>query len=97
MKFPVIPASYFGMVLGLSGLGTAWRFAAQVWPLPALVGEAISLFSVAVLAVLLVLFSLKWLMARADAAAEAAHPVACCFIGLAGVATMLAAGGLLPY
>ena len=30
-------------------------------------------------------------------AAEAAHPVQCCFIGLAGVATMLIAGGLVPH
>lgn len=97
MKIPVIPASYFGMVLGLSGLGTAWRVAAQVWHLPPVVGEAISLTSAGVWAILLILFALKWLMARPDAAAEAAHPVACCFIGLAGVATMLAAGGLLPY
>jgi tellurite resistance protein len=97
MKIPIIPASYFGMVLGLSGLGASWRFAAQVWGLPPVVGETISLFSVAVWAILLILFSLKWLVARPDAVAEVAHPVACCFIGLAGVATMLAAGGLLPY
>ena len=97
MKILIIPASYFGMVLGLSGLGTAWRFAGQVWGLPSVVGEVISLFSVALWAILLVLFALKWLMARPDAAAEVGHPVQCCFIGLAGVATMLAAGGLLPY
>jgi len=97
MKIPIIPASYFAMVLGLSGLGGAWRFAAQVWHLPAMVGEVISLVSVAVWAVLLILFTLKWLVARADAVAEACHPVQCCFIGLAGIATMLAAGGLLPY
>ncbi len=46
---------------------------------------------------LVVLFALKWLVGRDEALAEAAHPVQCCFIGLAGVATMLVAGGLLPY
>lgn len=97
MKIPLIPASYFGMVLGLSGLGTAWRFAAQVWHLPPFVGEVVSLISVTIWAVLMLLFALKWLLARPEALAEAGHPVACCFIGLAGVATMLAAGGLLPY
>jgi len=97
MRFPLIPASYFGMVLGLSGLGTAWRFAAQVWHLPAIMGEIVSLASVAVWALLVILFVLKWLAARPDAIAEACHPVQCCFVALAGVATMLAAGGLLPY
>ena len=29
------------MVLGLSGLGQAWRVAAQLWGLPAIVGESV--------------------------------------------------------
>jgi hypothetical protein len=40
IKVPVVPASFFGMVIGLAGLGTAWRWAHQVWGLPAVVGEA---------------------------------------------------------
>jgi tellurite resistance protein len=40
---------------------------------------------------------MKWFTAREAALAEAAHPVQCCFVGLAGVAAMLVAGGLLPY
>jgi tellurite resistance protein len=97
MKIPIIPAAYFGMVLGLAGLGASWRAAAQLWALPPEIGEAIMAVAVAVWAILLVLFALKWLIARADALEEAAHPVLCCFIGLAGVATMLAAGAILPY
>ncbi len=97
MKLPIVPASYFGMVLGLAGLGASWRAASQLWALPSAIGEAIMAVAVAVWAVLLVLFVLKWLVARPDALEEAAHPVLCCFIGLAGVATMLAAGAILPY
>ena len=97
MKIPLIPAAYFGMVLGLAGLGTAWRSAAQAWQLPAVIGEAIMAVAIAVWAILVLLFALKWLVARIDALEEAAHPVLCCFIGLAGVATMLAAGAILPY
>lgn len=97
LKVPLVPASFFGMVLGLAGLGNAWRLATKVWHLPAFVGEAISLLAIAVWAILIVLFALKWLLAREEALKEVAHPVQCCFIGLAGVATMLAAGSLLPY
>ena len=97
MKIPIIPAAYFGMVLGLAGLGASWRAAAQLWALPPEIGEAVMALAVIVWAILLVLFALKWLVARADALEEAAHPVLCCFIGLAGVATMLAAGAILPY
>jgi tellurite resistance protein len=37
------------------------------------------------------------MLVREESLKEAAHPVQCCFIGLIGVATMLVAGGLLPY
>jgi hypothetical protein len=30
IKVPVVPASFFGMVIGLAGFGTAWRWAHQV-------------------------------------------------------------------
>jgi tellurite resistance protein len=96
MKLPIIPASYFGIVLGLAGLGGTWRAATQAWQLPA-VGEAIMAVAVLVWALLLALFLLKWLVARPDAVGEANHPVLCCFIGLAGVATMLAGGAVLPH
>lgn len=43
-----IPASHFGMVLGLAGLGQAWRAATQLWMLPAIVGETILAASVLV-------------------------------------------------
>jgi tellurite resistance protein len=97
LAVPVIPASFFGMVLGLSGLAGAWRQAALAWQLPAVIGEALTALATVVWAVLVVLYGLKWLVAREDALAEVTHPVACCFIGLAGVATLLVAGGLAPY
>lgn len=88
-RIPVVPAAFFGMVLGLVGLGSGWRAAHEVWGLPAAVGEASMLAGSIVWAILVVLFAAKWLVARDEALAEARHPVQCCFIGLAGVATML--------
>ncbi|BDG74343.1 dicarboxylate transporter/tellurite-resistance protein TehA [Roseomonas fluvialis] len=93
---PLVPASFFGMVLGLVGLGTGWRIATRLWGLPAIVGEAILLLAAAVWAILLILYVGKWLLARDAALAEAAHPVQCCFVGLVGVATMLVAGAAIP-
>jgi len=40
-KPPIVPAAFFGIVLGLAGLGGAWRTAHQVWNLPAVVGEVL--------------------------------------------------------
>lgn len=96
-NIPTVPASFFGMVLGLAGLGGAWRAAHLAWGLPALVGELVTLVAGLVWLAVMVLYGLKWLTAREVALAEAAHPVQCCFIGLAGVATMLMAGGVIPY
>jgi tellurite resistance protein len=78
IKVPVVPASFFGMVIGLAGLGTAWRWAHQVWGLPAVVGEAIIWLSIAVWVGLTILYVAKWLVARDDASAEVADPVQCC-------------------
>ncbi|PJR08767.1 dicarboxylate transporter/tellurite-resistance protein TehA [Sinorhizobium meliloti] len=92
-----MPASYFGMVLGLAGLGNAWRGASLAWQLPEFIAEWIYVVAGAVWAVLVVLYILKAILAPAKLMEEAAHPVQCCFIGLAGVSTMLIAGGLVPH
>lgn len=97
LKPPPVPAAFFGIVLGLAGLGNAWRLAHQVWKLPAAVGEILNLLAAVVWALLLVLFLLKWIFDRPQARGEAVHPVQCCFIGLVGVSTMLIALGAQPY
>jgi tellurite resistance protein len=42
---PIVPAGFFGIVLGLAGLGNAWRAAHQVWHLPSIVGEILLAFA----------------------------------------------------
>ena len=96
-SLPLVPVSFFGIVLGLIGLGNPWRVATRLWGLPSLPGELIMLAGVVVWAVVLVLYSAKWVWAREDALAEARHPIQCCFIGLAGVATMMASMAAEPY
>jgi len=93
---PLLPASFFGMVLGLVGFGNGWRIAVRLWNLPAFIGEAILLAGSVLWAVLVILYVAKWLFARDAALAEVAHPVQCCFVGLVGVATMLVAGAAIP-
>jgi tellurite resistance protein len=92
-----VPASYFGIVLGLAGLGGAWRHAALVWGLPSLAGEALMLIAAVIWALLFALYVAKWIFAREAALQELGHPVQCCFVGLIGVATMLVAMAALPY
>src|SRR5690349_4576522 len=89
MSLSRVPASWFGIVLGLAGLGSAWRAAHRVWELPAVWGELLIAMAAAVWAVLVVGYGVKWIVARSEAVAEAEHPVQCCFVGLIGVSTSL--------
>lgn len=92
-----VPASFFGMILGLVGLGNCWRVAAKIWHLPAWIGEAIMLLAITIWLVLLLLYVSKWLWVREEALAEFEHPVLCCFIGLVPVSTVLVALAIAPY
>ncbi|WP_348271036.1 dicarboxylate transporter/tellurite-resistance protein TehA [Methylobacterium sp. Leaf86] len=94
---PTIPTSFFGMVLGLAGLGSSWRAAHEAWGLPSAIGEGLMALAAFVWASLLILYVRKWLVDPPAASAELEHPVQCCFVGLIGVSTMLIAGGALPY
>ena len=51
-----LPASYFGIVLGLSGLGQAWRIAHPLWGLPAIMGEGLLAIATLVWLVLLIAY-----------------------------------------
>jgi tellurite resistance protein len=95
-RFPV-PVSFFGMILGLTGLGTCWRTAARLWDVPVAVGEMIMLIAVVSWVLLLLAYFGKWIWARPQAVAEFRHPVQCCFIGLVPVSTMLIALAIAPY
>lgn len=94
---PRVPASMFGIVLGLAGLGSCWRLAHRLWAMPAAIGEVILAIAVLIWALLIVLYAAKWLAVPDQARAELGHPVQCCFVGLIGVATMLTGNALLPY
>ena len=59
-SLPLIPVPYFGMVLGLGGLGNGWRVAARVWSAPTFIGEVLALTAAAVWFLWFVLYALKW-------------------------------------
>ena len=92
-----VPASFFGIVLGLVGLGDCWRAASKAWGLPPAMGELVMACAFGVWLLLLALFAGKWVWAREEALAELRHPVQSCFVGLVGVATLLAAVAIAPH
>jgi tellurite resistance protein len=92
-----IPAAFFGIVLGLAGLGNDWRLAHLVWHLSSAMGETILAAAGIVWITLTAAYIAKWFIARPAAIAELQHAVQCCFVGLIGVSGMLIAGAILPY
>lgn len=88
-----IAASLFAIPLGLVALGLAWKTAGSIWSVPNWIADAL-IWSGAILWVFLVTAYLaKWILRRAEAKAELEHPIQSCFIGLAGVVSLLASIG----
>jgi tellurite resistance protein len=91
----LIPVSFFSIPLGLVALGIAWQTAASIWAVRVWVSEALIWIGTWLWIFLLVAYAGKWLIRRANALSELRHPVQSCFIGLAGVVSLLISIALL--
>jgi tellurite resistance protein len=91
-----IPASSFRIVLGLADLGNGWRGAERTWQLPKFIEDWIYLIAGVAWALLVAIYILKALLTPHKSPTAVAHSVQCGSIWLAGVATILLAGGLAP-
>ena len=94
--FP-IPVNYFGMVLGLAGIGLAWRYAATILAIPALIGETVLAVAGLIWASLMVIYVYKWLKYPELAKAELDHPIMGCFVSLTMITSLLIAIAIQPY
>ncbi|GAA5175486.1 dicarboxylate transporter/tellurite-resistance protein TehA [Niveibacterium umoris] len=97
MRITPLPASFFGMVLGLSGLGQAWRLAHRLWGVPESLGEGVLLLAALVWAVLLLGYAIQAVREPSRVAAEFTHPVQGSTPALLGVATLLMVLAARPY
>lgn len=92
-----IPASLFSVVLGLSGLGQAWRVAVRLWHAPPIVGEIVLLCATLVWLGLLLGYIAHAIRQPARTADEFRHPVVGGTPALLGISTMLICQAALPY
>ena len=92
-----LPASFFGMVLGLSGLGQAWRVAVALWGAPRAVGEAVLALAALIWAILLLGYVAQAISHPATVREEFEHPVQGGAPALLGVSTLLIVLAVLPY
>jgi len=91
------PIALFSSVMGIIGLGLAWRAAAPVFALSSFVGEAIVAVSVFVYAAILICYGLKMACHPAAVKHEFLHPESVNFFPTFSIGTMLLASGVMPY
>lgn len=92
-----LPASFFGVVLGLSGLGQAWRVAVQLWGMPTAIGEGVLLVATLVWAGLLAMYVWQAIRHPEIVRSEFQHPVQGSTPALLAVSTLLIVLAVLPY
>ena len=92
-----LPAGYFGMVLGIIGMGFAWRYASQVWPVSHLIGEGLVILAMVIWGLLTLAFLSRLLRFPHSVLAEIRHPVMSSFVSLFPATTMLVAIGFVPW
>ncbi|MCW9717553.1 hypothetical protein [Avibacterium sp. 21-599] len=79
--FP-IGVNYFSIVLGISALGLAWRYSANVLAVPTLIAETLIGFAALLWGILFSIYVYKWIRYPTQAKAELHHPILGCFVSL---------------
>lgn len=92
-----VSASAFGIVLGLSGLGQAWRIASRLWGMPSIIGEGVLLLSAVIWLTLLVTYFIQAVWHPEVTRNEFRHPVQGSTPALVAVSTLLIVLAVLPY
>ena len=95
-RIPPVPASFFGMLLGLGGLTNGWRTASAIWGLPLWPSTVLAILTLLVWLSLVAGYGAKWLHRRAEALAELRHPVTGFFGALLAVGTEMTGLAIFP-
>lgn len=92
-----LPAGYYGMVLGIIGMGFAWRYAATIWPVTRWPGEILVALAITLWLLLTVAFITRAVRFPHSVLAEMRHPVMSSFVSLFPATTMLVSMGFVPW
>jgi len=92
-----LPVSFFGAIMGLSGLCFSWRLASDIWKLPKYIGEIIGFTTLFAFVVLTTLYLLKIKIHKDLVKKEFEHPVSVSLFGAFIISLLLIPGIILPY
>lgn len=92
-----LPAAYFGMVLGIIGMGFAWRYASTIWPVSHAIGDGLVVLATLIWGLLTLAFLWRLVRYPYSVLAEMRHAVQGSFVSLFPATTMLVAIGMVPW
>ncbi|MEW5729165.1 MAG: SLAC1 anion channel family protein [Pseudomonadota bacterium] len=92
-----VPITIFATVMGVAGLGLAWRKGAPLLGLPAAAGEAILLFSAALFIIVSITYAMKFARFPQAVKGEFNHPIRSSFFATFPISILLLATGLHPH
>ena len=90
------PPTFFGVVMGVSGLGLAWRQAERLMGFSTLPGDLILIIGALILLISSPIYAVKMLRFPAALQADIAHPVKSAFLSAFPVALILQVSALAP-
>ncbi|MBF0333078.1 MAG: SLAC1 anion channel family protein [Alphaproteobacteria bacterium] len=92
-----VPVPLFAVVMGVAGLGLAWRKAHEVLSVPEAVGEALCALSAVLFVSIAGLYAAKALRFPVETRREFDHPVRSSFFAAISISLMLLAAGAFPH
>lgn len=93
-RIPWLPVALFGSVMGLAGLGQAWRLAHVLWGTPVWIAQAIGYVALAAFVLLAVAYAIKAATGFDHVRAEFVHPIAGALFGTPLISALLLPGAL---
>ncbi len=92
-----LPINLFGSVMGLAGLGLAWRLSGQFYGYGAVLGEVLGGLAGLVFVLLTLSYLTKWIKHPETVRAEFNHPIASNFFGTVTIALLLLSAVAAPH
>ncbi len=92
-----LPSGYYGMVLGIIGMGFAWRYAGTIWPVTRWPGEILVGLAISLWLLLTVAFMTRAVRFPQSVLTEMRHPVMSSFVSLFPATTLLVSIGVVPW
>ncbi|WP_038901211.1 dicarboxylate transporter/tellurite-resistance protein TehA [Dickeya dadantii] len=92
-----LPAGYFGIVLGIIGLGFSWRFAATIWPVTTIPANTLIFLAIIIWSLLMLALITRMFRHADSLLQEIRHPLKSSFVSLAPATSMLVAIGIAPW